>query len=158
MDIEDLEKLVSLLEGSEVSEFEYEKDGLAIRINRASVGSARTTAVVAQQPQVVSEPMSVPAHAVNGSNGPAPSGDVDDAFLKVESPIVGTFYRKPNPDADVFVEVGSRVKKGQTLCIVEAMKLMNEIEAPSNGVIEKILLEDGNVVEYGEVLFFISPE
>lgn len=151
MDINDLEKLVAILEDSEVSEFEYEKDGTSIRIARA------LAPVIAPQqytaPVISQQPVSGPAAPVA-----APPVDPDESFLRVESPIVGTFYRKPSPDADNFVEVGSRVKKGQTLCIVEAMKLMNEIESPASGVIERILLEDSNVVEYGEVLFLIRPE
>jgi acetyl-CoA carboxylase biotin carboxyl carrier protein len=79
-------------------------------------------------------------------------------FVKVESPIVGTFYRKPSPDSDVFVKEGSSVKKGDTLCIIEAMKLMNEIDAPCDGRVEKILLSEGHVVEFGEALFYINPK
>jgi acetyl-CoA carboxylase biotin carboxyl carrier protein len=78
-------------------------------------------------------------------------------FTKVESPIVGTFYRKPSPDAELFVKEGDTVSKGQTLCIIEAMKLMNEIESPSSGKIVKILGVEGKVVEFGEVLFLIDP-
>ncbi|MCL4135957.1 UNVERIFIED_CONTAM: hypothetical protein GTU68_005426 [Idotea baltica] len=78
-------------------------------------------------------------------------------FHKVESPIVGTFYRKPSPDAEPFASIGKTVKKGDTLCIVEAMKLMNEIEADKDGIIEEVLVEDGSVVEFGEALFLIRP-
>ena len=77
---------------------------------------------------------------------------------KVESPIVGTFYRKPSPDAPPFAKEGDRVAAGDTLCIVEAMKLMNEIDSPCSGTIEKILVADGEVVEFGEVLFLIKPD
>ena len=79
-------------------------------------------------------------------------------MVKVESPIVGTFYRKSSPDADAFVSVGASVSKGDTLCIIEAMKLMNEIEAPCSGTVEKILASDSQVVEFGESLFFIRPD
>jgi acetyl-CoA carboxylase biotin carboxyl carrier protein len=83
---------------------------------------------------------------------------LDPRLVKMESPIVGTFYRKPSPEARPFVEEGDRVTKGQTLCIVEAMKLMNEIESPTSGVIEKVCVGDGTVVEFGEVLFLIRSE
>jgi acetyl-CoA carboxylase biotin carboxyl carrier protein len=86
----------------------------------------------------------------------APQEDLG-RFVKVESPIVGTFYRKPSPDADLFVKEGDIVSKGATLCIVEAMKLMNEIESPTSGKIVKILGAEGKVVEFGEVLFLIDP-
>jgi acetyl-CoA carboxylase biotin carboxyl carrier protein len=78
-------------------------------------------------------------------------------YVKVESPIVGTFYRRPSPDAESFVKEGDIVSKGATLCIIEAMKLMNEIEAPTSGRVVKILGSDGQVVEFGEVLFLIDP-
>lgn len=151
MDINDLDKLVSLLEGSAVSEFEYEKDGTTIRISRmlATSGVAQSIA-----------PMQMVSSAVQsgGDQGQSPKAALDESFVRVESPIVGTFYRKPNPDSDNFVEPGKRVARGDTLCIVEAMKLMNEIESPIAGTIEKILLEDSSVVEYGEVLFLIRPD
>ena len=90
-------------------------------------------------------------------SAPATVVEKDNNFFSVESPIVGTFYRKSSPEADAFVEVGSKVKKGDTLCIVEAMKLMNEIESPIDGTIEEILIEDSQVVEFGENLFSINP-
>jgi acetyl-CoA carboxylase biotin carboxyl carrier protein len=96
------------------------------------------------------------APAVPVSHGAAPQDDLG-RYVKVESPIVGTFYRKPSPDADMFVKEGDTVSKGDTLCIIEAMKLMNEIEAPTSGKIVKILGVEGQVIEFGEVLFLIDP-
>jgi acetyl-CoA carboxylase biotin carboxyl carrier protein len=102
-------------------------------------------------------------HAITAAPYPglpaAPRKDeIPDHFVKVISPIVGTFYRRPSPDAEAFVKEGEWVKKDQTLCIVEAMKLMNEIPAPVDGRIEKVLLTDSQVVEFGEVLFWINPQ
>ncbi len=148
MDIKDLEQLVSILKGTEIAEFEYEKDGTSIRISR-SLGA----------PSIISAaPQYIQTTAVTAA-GPAVAAPVaqDEGLVKVESPMVGTFYRKSSPEAEPFCEVGSKVKKGDTLCIVEAMKLMNEIESPASGVIEKIQLSDGQVVEYGEVIFLIRP-
>ena len=93
------------------------------------------------------------APANNDANG----ASINPNLKKVESPIVGTFYRKPSPDAPSFVKEGDRVKKGSTLCIIEAMKVMNEIDAPCDGVVEKIFPTEGEVVEFGEVLFLINP-
>ena len=151
MEIKDLEKLVTILEDSAVSEFEYEKDGATVRISRAmATGSA---SVVAATPVVVQPATAAPVATSDGA-----AAVVDESLVRVESPIVGTFYRRPNPESDPFVKTGERVSKGETLCIVEAMKLMNEIESPVAGVVEKIFLEDSNVVEYGEVLFLIRPD
>ena len=91
------------------------------------------------------------------TNEVAPAAKEDSHLIPVESPIVGTYYSKPSPDADSFVQVGSKVKKGDKLCIIEAMKLMNEIDCPVDGVIEEICLTDAEVVEFGEVLFRINP-
>lgn len=156
MDIDELEQILKLLRQNDVTKFELQREGVTLRLSRAGqlevqAGSQRT---VELEPAI--------QHLANGSAAPAghsaPRAAESDRFVKVESPIVGTFYRKPAPDAEPFVKEGSRISKGETLCIVEAMKLMNEIESPVGGVIEKILLSDGQVVEFGEVLFLISPE
>ncbi len=160
MDLAELEKIIKMLKAHDVTEFELQREGLSIKLSRlqsagpALVGVSQGTEL---QPAIIGK-----------SNGPlpvspltqtAPSKELEQTenFVRVESPIVGTFYRKPSPDADAFVNEGDRVRKGQTLCIIEAMKLMNEIESPSDGKIQKILLSDGHVVEYGEVLFLIDP-
>ena len=99
--------------------------------------------------------------AISGIQPAAPTAQpaVEDTshLYKVESPIVGTFYRKPSPDSPLFVTEGQTVTKGQPLCIIEAMKLMNEIDAPISGKLEKVLVNDGQVVEFSEVLFLINP-
>lgn len=160
MNIEELEKIISILKTNEVTEFELQQDGTHIKLCR---GSAQLTQAVGgvslQHVQPAISHYNVAPAAVSSGAPVAVSqvAEVPSNLVKVESPIVGTFYRKPGPDKDNFVSIGSVVKKGDTLCIVEAMKLMNEIEAPASGKIEKILLEDGQVVEYGEVLFLINP-
>ena len=153
MDIKDLEKLVSILEGSAVSELEFEKDGATVRITRAMATTGPSVATAA--PAVVQTQVAAPT---TSASAPVTAPEVDESLVRVESPIVGTFYRRPNPESDPFVESGARVGKGDTLCIVEAMKLMNEIESPVAGVVEKVLLDDSNVVEFGEVLFLIRPD
>ncbi|RMD85531.1 MAG: acetyl-CoA carboxylase biotin carboxyl carrier protein [Candidatus Dadabacteria bacterium] len=145
--VEKLKAIIGILRESDITEFELIEDGTHIKLSRGALEGA---------------PLPIqPSQAAIPPDGNAkPEGEEDEVspnWIKVESPIVGTFYRKPSPDAEPFVNEGDIVKKGDTLCIVEAMKLMNEIEAPEGGRIEKILLADGQVVEYGEVLFYINP-
>ena len=156
MDIKELEQIVSILKENGVTEFELEQDGTHLKLSRGALQAlAAAAAPVAAdiQPAV----HAVPMPQVVPQNGQAPAEESTEGLERVESPIVGTFYRKPSPDADVFAKVGDVVSKGDTLCIVEAMKLMNEIEAPCSGKITKILLNDGQVVEFGELLFLIDP-
>lgn len=154
MDIKQLEQIMVLLKANDVTEFELEDNGTHIRLARAvprQKGSS-SQARVDLEPAIIASETSPEA---SGRDSRVLKSV--DAFTKVESPLVGTFYRKPSPDAEPFVKEGDMVKKGDTLCIVEAMKLMNEIEAPISGRVERILVSDGHVVEYGEVLFLIDP-
>jgi acetyl-CoA carboxylase biotin carboxyl carrier protein len=162
MKIEEIAQIINILKQTDVMEFEIDQDGTHIRLSRASrsapIGMAASPVVGTHGTHV--EPA---IHAVGNVHvADAVSTEANSAmpahFVKVESPIVGTFYRKPSPDSDVFVKEGSSVKKGDTLCIIEAMKLMNEIDAPCDGRVEKILLSEGHVVEFGEALFYINPK
>ncbi len=155
MDINDIEHIIKILKQNEVSEFELEQDGTRLKLTRGSITSyvtseARLDVVPAVQ-HVSGTTMLASSH------GSQPVVEDLGRFVKVESPIVGTFYRKPSPDAEAFVKEGESISKGSTLCIIEAMKLMNEIEAPSSGKIVKVLATEGQVVEFGEVLFLIDP-
>lgn len=153
MDIKQLEHIMVLLKQNDVTEFELEDNGTHIRLARAV---PRQKAIVNQTKGDVEPAIIMAADGgVEAQNTPVLKSI--DKFTRVESPLVGTFYRKPSPDAEAFVKEGDSVSKGATLCIVEAMKLMNEIEAPISGRIERILIPDGHVVEYGEVLFLIDP-
>jgi len=159
MDLKDIEKIVSILSKSDISEFELEQDGVKIKLTRGAISSLPVAAAGRDQlvaPLVnVTNPVTVfPAKEANPNNAAV----TDTGATEVKSPLVGTFYRKPSPDSEPFVKEGSKVKKGDTLCIVEAMKLMNEIEAPCSGIVVKILVSEGEVVEFGEVLFTITPE
>lgn len=135
-----------MLEESSLAEIEIHEGEESIRISRASSSVPAMAAPLLAAPAAVATPIE------NGSNdSPAlPSGH------KVESPMVGTFYRAPTPGAKVFVEIGSQVSTGDTLCIVEAMKMLNQIEADKSGTIKAILKENGEPVEYGETLFIID--
>ena len=154
MELEKLQKIIELLKGSDVTEFVLEEQGTTLKINRG-YGAATSGDV-----RFLTQTHVGPAAGTASIPSTASSEEAkeDTRIKKVESPIVGTFYSRPSPDAEPFVKVGDRVNKGDKLCIVEAMKLMNEIEAPVSGKIEKICLSEGQVVEFGEVLFWIRIE
>lgn len=151
MDINDLEKIVKILKDNDVQEFELEQEGTHIRLSRSRTAG--------QEFAVVHAPIhSVEAGTTSASSAEAVvSKGLSQNFVAVESPIVGTFYQRPTPDAEPFVREGQVVKKGTKLCIIEAMKVMNEIESSCDGKIVRILPQDGQVVEYGEELFLIDP-
>ena len=148
-------ELIDLISQSNFVEFEFEREGFKIKLVKAdSRGNSENRGAV------IAIPASVPLQAAPAS-GPvaaAPAASPASSGLhEVKSPLVGTFYRAPSPEAPSFTEVGRTVKEGQVLCIVEAMKLMNEIESDTDGVVEEILASNGQPVEYGEVLFRIRP-
>jgi acetyl-CoA carboxylase biotin carboxyl carrier protein len=152
MDIRKVKKLIEMLEESSLSEIEIREGEEAIRISRGISGG---TQVVHMAPA----PMHAAPHAAQAAPAAAPPAVPAPAAPSghaVASPMVGTFYRSASPDAKPFVDVGSQVNVGDTLCIIEAMKMMNEIEADKAGVIKAILKENGQPVEYGETLFIIE--
>lgn len=147
MEWEDVNKLVQLLKDHNLGEIEYEDERFKLKLK---MPSAVSTAVALPTPTVV-------AAAPTGTNTPVKQDEpVLDRSHKIVSPFVGTFYRQPAPDAPAYVEVGQTVTKGQILCIVEAMKLMNEIESDKSGRISRIYVENGRPVEFGEALFAIE--
>lgn len=142
MEFENLVKLINAVSASEVTGFQYEQNGMKLKISKAN-GKAGAEAV-----QVFTAPTAeVQAPAAAETAAPAADGKI------ISSPLVGTFYAAPSEDAKAFAELGDTVKKGQTLAIVEAMKLMNEIESEYDGVIEEIYVENGQAVEFGQPLF-----
>ena len=159
--MEDVKKLVQLVERSDVTHIEWEKGPEKVVIKRGNSGPA--PAVVAApivHAAPVSAPVPAPAPAAVAPAAAAPKADAkpaDKPGVLVNSPFVGTFYRSASPDAPAFADVGQKVKKGQTLCIVEAMKLMNEIEAEVDGTVAEILVQNATPVEFGEPLFRIVP-
>lgn len=150
MDLRKLKKLIDLVEESGISELELTEGEEKVRISRAIAPTA------APAVQYVAAPAAAPAAAAPVSTA-APAAAVPELEGKVvKSPMVGTFYRASSPDAKPFVDVGSSISAGETLCIIEAMKLLNEIESEHTGVIKKIFVENGQPVEYGEPLFLIG--
>ncbi|TCP11029.1 biotin carboxyl carrier protein [Crenobacter luteus] len=154
MDLRKLKKLIDLVEESGIAELEVTEGEEKVRITRVS---ANAQVSYIPQPTSVQLPASAPAAAPAAAAAPveaAASAHNDKNTLK--SPMVGTFYRSPSPGAKAFIEIGQSVNAGDTLCIIEAMKLMNEIEADRAGVVKAILVEDGQPVEFGEPLFVIE--
>ena len=150
IDLKKLRALLRTLEEGDVSEFELESNGTRVRLRRGAQ-------VVAAPVVAAAAPVAARAPAANGEPEAIEAATAkSDGHHVVTSPFVGTFYRAPSPDAPHFVEVGNVVREGQTLCIIEAMKLMNEIEAESEGRIEEILVQNGAHVEYGQHLFRLS--
>jgi len=154
LNLEDIRHILELVREHDLSEFELERDGLKIRVKKDARGAA-----VAQPIATAPAPASAAAAPVPSTSPAAPAGvpAVDDSLdlAVVTSPIVGTFYLSAEPGAPPFVEVGGRVRKGEVLCIIEAMKLMNEIESEYEGEVVKAYVENGQPVQYGERLFAI---
>ena len=160
MEFDDIERILALVREHELAEFELERDGLKIRVRKAHATTAMPAPIPVALPATAHMPAPVAAAASPASVAPAPAAapDVDDELelAVVKSPIVGTFYRSPEPGAPSFVEIGQRVKKDQVLCIIEAMKLMNEITSEYDGEIVNAYVDNGKPVKYGERLFAIK--
>ena len=151
MDLRKLKKLIDLVEESGISELELTEGEEKVRISRNSPNSQAM-----MQPMHMQHMYAAPAGMPAPAAAPVEAAEPEIEGHVVKSPMVGTFYRSPSPDAKAFVDVGSKVETGDTICIIEAMKLLNEIEADHTGVIKAILVENGQPVEYGEPLFVIG--
>jgi acetyl-CoA carboxylase biotin carboxyl carrier protein len=157
MDINLLKKLIKVVESSNITEFSVQEGDLKVRISKNSKSAQMFAPGMNYQMPVgqhtsqvnAAEPASAPADAKK-------TPDADENLHEIKSPIVGTFYRAPAPDADPYIQVGDNISEGSVLCIVEAMKLMNEIESDISGKIVKILVEDATPVEYNQPLFLIQ--
>ena len=149
MNLKEIREILELLKGSDVSEFELGRGDMVLKLRR---GPANVP--VAPPPPAAAE---APAHPASVSPAAVPVPP-KPTYKEILSPIVGTFYRAPAPDAAPFVEVGTRVVKGQVLCIVEAMKIMNQIESDTTGTIAAIIVENAQPVAYGQALFHVTPE
>jgi acetyl-CoA carboxylase biotin carboxyl carrier protein len=159
-EIQQIEQLLQFMTEHNLEEFEYSRGDLRIRLRKPSSG------VVVAAPRVVAAPEIIVSGSVDvapavtpgtGSAAPPPEARSTEDLHLVKSPIVGTFYGSPSPGSEAFVKVGAFVETGQTLCIVEAMKLMNEIESDETGEVVRIFVENGQPVEYGQPLFGIRP-
>lgn len=155
MDIRKIKKLIELVEESGITELEVQEEEGTVRISRAAPAVAPAAVQYAAAPVVAPTPAAAPAQALAAAT-PAPAASDELSGHLVRSPMVGTFYRSPSPEAKAFVEVGQSVKVGDALCIVEAMKMMNRIEADKAGVVKAILINDGDAVEFDEPLIVIE--
>ncbi len=162
MDIKEIQSLIKFVAKSGASEVKLEMEDIKITIRTGSTGSAPETTIVQQIPMaqapVAAAPMPVqetPAPAAPAQDA-APAED-DSKYITIKSPIIGTFYRKPSPDKPAFVEVGSDIKQGDVLCVIEAMKLFNDIESEVSGKIVKVLVDDSSPVEFDQPLFLVDP-
>ncbi len=155
MDIRKIKKLIELVEESGIMELEISEGEESVRISRGTPAASSVQYNLPAAPAPVAAPVTAPAAAAPVA-APAPAASADISGHAVRSPMVGTFYRSPSPEAKPFVEVGQTVKVGDALCIVEAMKMMNRIEADKAGVVKAILVNDGDAVEFDETLVIIE--
>jgi acetyl-CoA carboxylase biotin carboxyl carrier protein len=159
MDLKEIQNLIKFVAKSGASEVKLEMDDVKITIK---TGSEETT-IVQQMPMAPAAPVMQQAMPVatpvaeSAPSAPAPAASDDSKYVTIKSPIIGTFYRKPSPDKPVFVEVGTDVKEGDVLCVIEAMKLFNEIESEISGKIVKVLVDDSSPVEFDQPLFLVDP-
>jgi acetyl-CoA carboxylase biotin carboxyl carrier protein len=158
--VQEIRELIKLIDQSSIDEFEYESDGSKIVLKKNEVQYAEAPVqqpvqqTIAQQPVDQTMPASSP---VKEEPKAAEKEEVQDESLhKIESPMVGTFYARPNPESELYVKTGEKVSEDSVVCIIEAMKLFNEIEAEVNGEIVEMLVEDGQLVEYGQPLFLVK--
>lgn len=160
MDLNYLRRLVKIFDDSKATNLEIEEDNVYIRLSVKTNDRAAAPIVMQSQPQTIefTTPKGETTVETVEVRKPEPPKLEESKLHILNSPMVGTFYRSPSPDSPSFVEVGSKVKPGDTLCIIEAMKLMNEIESDISGRIEKILIENGKPVEFNQPIFLIRPE
>ncbi len=158
MDLKEIQNLIKFVSNSGVAEVKLETGDVKITIRTTVEGNSHDITYVQQAP--MQQAMAAPVAAAPVAAAPvaaAPAVDDNSKYVTIKSPMIGTFYRKPSPDKPVFVEVGSTIQKGDVLCVVEAMKLFNEIEAEITGKIVKILVDDMSPVEFDQPLFLVDP-
>lgn len=162
MELKDIQNLIKFVSKSDVSEVKYKTNDFEITIKTPQSGNENVSYIAAPQPQVIPTaapvaPASTPAAAPAQATPATPASEDDSKYITIKSPMIGTFYRKPSPDKDVFVNVGDKVSAESVVCVIEAMKLFNQIEAEVSGKIVKILVDDATPVEYDQPLFLVDP-
>ena len=159
MDIRDIQNLIRFVAKSGATEVKLEMDDFKITIKTTTEASAPEVTYIQQAPVAAMPQAAAPvaAPAASAPTAPAAVASEDSKYITIKSPIIGTFYRKPSPDKSVYVEVGNTIQKGDVLCVIEAMKLFNEIESEYSGKIVKILVDDMSPVEFDQPLFLVDP-
>lgn len=160
MDIREIQNLIKFVAKSGATEVKLEMDDFKITIKTTEAGAAETTYIqqmpMQAMPQVAA-PIAAAVAPIGANASTIPAADENSKYITIKSPMIGTFYRKPSPDKPMFVEVGSTISKGDVVCVIEAMKLFNEIEAEVSGKIVKILVDDASPVEFDQPLFLVDP-
>ena len=154
MEIKDIKRIVELMKSNDLTKFAMKDEGFELTLKRGG----EQQIVVAAAPAAVAPVAVAPAAMAAAPAAETPVADEDDGLIEIPSPIVGTFYRKPAPDAENFAQIGTEVSEDTVVCIIEAMKVMNEIKAEVNGVITKVLVDDATPVQYGQPLFLVEPK
>ncbi len=154
MEIKDIKRIVELMKNNDLTEFAMKDEDFELALKRGGEQQIVVAAAPVGAP-VMAAPVAAPAVAAPAAAVPV---DDDDGLIEIPSPIVGTFYRKPAPEADNFAQVGTEVSEDTVVCIIEAMKVMNEIKAEVSGVITKVLVDDATPVQYGQPLFLVEPK
>ena len=160
MDLKDIQNLIKFVAKSGASEVKLETEDVKITIKTGHDDRSETTTYVQQIPvnaPMTQPPVAQPAQVEAEHATPVAAADDDSKYITIKSPIIGTLYRKPAPDKPIFVEVGQTIKEGDVLCIIEAMKLFNEIESEVSGKVIKILVDDASPVEFDQPLFLVDP-
>ena len=158
MDLKEIQNLIKFVANSGVAEVKLEMDDVKITIRTTLEGNVTETTYVQQMPAQATLPQAAaPQQIAPVAAAPAALVDENAHYITIKSPIIGTFYRKPSPDKPMFVEVGKTISKGDVLCVIEAMKLFNEIESEVSGKIVKILVDDMSPVEFDQPLFLVDP-
>ena len=157
MDLKEIQNLIKFVANSGVAEVKLEMDDVKITIRTTLEGNTPEITYLQQAPVATQALPQVAATPAPIATAPVASADENSKYITIKSPIIGTFYRKPSPDKPVFVEVGASIGKGDVLCVIEAMKLFNEIESEVSGKIVKILVDDMSPVEFDQPLFLVDP-
>ena len=157
MDIKHIQELVKLINKTNIGEITIEEEGTKITIKQKKDPVQHVTATVAAAPQMMAAPAAAPATAAPAATAPAPAAPKVDNLVTIKSPMIGTFYRQSGPGKPIFINVGDEVTQGKVVCIIEAMKLFNEIESEVSGKIVKVLVDDASPVEYDQPLFLVDP-
>ncbi len=159
MDIKEIQSLIKFVARSGASEVKLETDDIKITIRTGAAGSGGETTYIQQLPAAVAQAAPVQATPVAAApvETTAAKKEEDSKYITIKSPIIGTFYRKPSPDKPAFVEVGDTINVGDVLCVIEAMKLFNDIESEVSGKIVKVLVDDSSPVEFDQPLFLVNP-
>jgi len=158
MDIREIQNLIKFVAKSGATEVKLEMDDFKITIKTTNEASVPEFTYVQQPPTAIGQPQATTQPAQTASESASiPAADENAKFITIKSPIIGTFYRRPSPDKPMFIEVGTKISKGDVLCVIEAMKLFNEIESEYAGKIVKILVDDMSPVEFDQPLFLVDP-